>query len=391
MKKIFTYVFVLVLTLSLITTSYAQDNEKVIESSNESKDLKEAEIKFNLEKAIHYALENNDSMEIQELNIKKTEVSYDKNISDVDDFEDAPSYIQNQTPVVQRKMFKLGIMEKSADLSLNIAKWNKDIKINEIKYNVEKAYYDLAQAKKGVEIAKESVELAKEQFEQGKKMYELGTISNQQLLNIELGLARAQSGLDSAKMGLEMQEMNFNNTLGLDLDKKINLTDNVSYKEHEEIDLQEAITKALESNKSLEVTKTNHEISKLTLEAIKARYPKNTYKYREQEIEVKKAAKSVETAEKGIEMGVRSAYLQLTTAEKQIATYEKSVEKSERAYELAKLSFELGKSTTTEVNQARIDLMNAKKDLSSQIHSYNMALLDFRYSQGIGKTQIGGI
>ena len=30
--------------------------------------------------------------------------------------------------------------------------------------------------------------------------------------------------------------------------------------------------------------------------------------------------------------------------------------------------------------------MNAKKDLTKQIHAYNMALLDYEYSIGIGKS-----
>lgn len=79
-------------------------------------------------------------------------------------------------------------------------------------------------------------------------------------------------------------------------------------------------------------------------------------------------------------MGVKSAYLKLLTSEKQIKTFQKSVEQSQEAVRIAEVSFELGRNTSTEVNQANINLMNAKKELSKQIHAFNMALLDFEYS-----------
>ena len=58
---------------------------------------------------------------------------------------------------------------------------------------------------------------------------------------------------------------------------------------------------------------------------------------------------------------------------------------------LAEVSFELGQGTSTETLQANLNLMNAKKELSNQIHAFNMALLDYEYSIGIGKTLIAGV
>lgn len=40
--------------------------------------------------------------------------------------------------------------------------------------------------------------------------------------------------------------------------------------------------------------------------------------------------------------------------------------------------------------EANINLMNTKKELTSQIHAFNMALLDFQYSTGLGKTPLLG-
>ncbi|RKD33505.1 TolC family protein [Thermohalobacter berrensis] len=398
MKRIFSFLLICTMVLSLVASGYAIDNssEQTTETEKETtvnQEEKSLQVRqFTLEEAINHALEHNRDLRISDISIKKAEVSYDDAIRVVKDYnknkDELDKYPIPAEMLVDRKLLELGVIERSLELSVNLAKWNKQIRENEIKYNVQKAYYDLLLARKGMEIAKESLALAKDQYNKGKTMYELGTISSQQLLEMELAVSQAQSGYDASKMGYEMQKMNFNNTLGLPLDQDVELIDDIKYKEYEAIDLEKSIEDAFKNNAGLKVAKENYELAKLTLEAIKARYPEITYKYREQQIKVEEAAKNLENTKAMIEMGVRSAYLQLITAEKQIKTYEKAVEKAERALELAQISFELGQSTSTEVTQARIALMDAKKKLTEQIHAYNMALLDFKYSTGLGKTEI---
>lgn len=390
MKKVLTILLILIMSFSLIASAYAVTGNTDSTDSTASADSTDEILELNLDSAIQYALEHNRDMTIQDLNIKKAEISYDSQMKGVKEFNNLSNAAQKLYPTVDRKLFQLGVIERSAKLSLQKAKWNKELKVNEIMYNVEKAYYDLAQVGQGMEIAKESLELAEKQYEQSKKMFELGMLSKQQLLSIELAVSQAQSGYDSAVMGYEIQKMNFNNTLGLPLDQDIILTDQIQYKEYNEANIEEAIMTAFENSASLKVAIENHELSELTLKATKARYTENTYKYREQEVAVEMSAKSLDMAKNSIEMGIRATYLSLITSEKQTKTYELTVEKAQKALELAELSYELGQNTSTDVTQARIELMNAKTNLLKQIHTYNMALLDFKYNIGLGKTQIVG-
>ncbi len=134
-----------------------------------------------------------------------------------------------------------------------------------------------------------------------------------------------------------------------------------------------------------------YELSQLTFKALRAKYSTpNQYKYREQEIAVEQAAKNFDMAKNGVEMSIRAAYHSLITAEKQIKIYEKAVENAQKAYELVELGYNLGQNTSNDVTKARIELMDAKKNLSKQIHAYNLALLDFKYSVGLGKNTISG-
>lgn len=397
MKKILSLVIVVIMLFSLSIAAYGED------SNVEENEVQDSEIELTLEDAIKYALEYSRDIKIQELDIKRAELQYEQSKSDIRDFEEQIEEYENlpselkflmrgeTIPIIEKNLLELGVLERQAKLSKQISIWNREIKENEIKYNVEKAYFDLLQREKELELANEGLELAKNQYEQSKKMYELGNISNQQLLSVELAVAQAQSSVDMAEMAYQIQLMNFNNILGLPLESKVKLLDKIEEKEYEEIDLEKVIETAMENSAVIKVAQENYELAELTFKAVKAKHvTPNQYKYREQEIAVEQAAKALENTRNGVEMAVRASYYNLVAYEKQIKTYEKAVENAQSSYELAELSYNLGKNTSSEVTQALIDLMSAKKNLSNQIHAYNMALLDFKYSIGLGKNMITG-
>ena len=395
-KKAIIFGLVTVIGMSSIVPVYAAEANEDVPNKKETKvEAKQESSSMSLNKAIEYALENSKDMEIQRLELDKAQVVYTQNIrsvksaekamDDADDISYPRTYEVTADQNVNNALITNGVSRKSVELAYQVAKWNVDKKENEIKYNVEKAYYDLSHIVKELEIAKENLELSKKQYEQGKLRYELGTISNQELLGMEIGLYQAQGAYDTAEMYYDLQEMSFKSTIGYSLSKKGTLVDTVEYKEHEAINLNSSIKSALENNVGIKALEGNNEVAELTLKAVSGRYPQGTYKYKEQEVVLKQAAKNLESAKVGIEMSVRSAVLNLQNAEEQIATYKKAIEQAQKALEITEKSFELGRSTSNEVIQANIGLMNAKKNLSQQIHAYNLALVDYEYSIGIGK------
>lgn len=389
-NKLMSLILIFVLVLQITAVAYGE--EPVIQEGAEQTTTTILEL--TKEEALELALQNSMELEVKRLELLKAEVSYKDDIRGIKKSEDNIEYFPLRDPLtgalipdsaINRVLIKNGAARRGVELALNIAKWNLAMTENKVSYNVEKAYFDLIQAEKDYQIAGESLKLAEKQLEQGKLRYQLGMISKQQLLGLELGYSQTKSGFDASAMVSELQRMSFNNTVGLTLDKAVELTDKVQSREYEEIDLDASIKKALEENGGVRIYKENYELSKLTLQAVRARYPENTFRYREQEAETKKAEQSLLQIMNGVEMGVRSAYLSLKTSEKQIATFELAVKQAEEALRITELSFQLGQNTANDVTQANINLMNAKKSLAQQIHAFNLALLDFEYSTGIGK------
>ncbi len=388
-RKISTLLSLSILLISGVPT-YASTSIAEVEVTEATESIFR---ELSLQGAIDYALANSKDLELTKLELQKSEVQYQQNrraVRTAKEFYDLDINIPRTYEVtpddnVNRSMIKNGASLKQVELAWNIANWNLEKKENEIRYNVEKAYFDLMRAEQELKIAEENLALSKKQFDFGNLRLQVGLMSKQQVLGLELALAQAQSGYDGASMGYSLQKMSFNTTLGLPLDTEVVLTDVVDIKAHEPIILEDSIKLALESNANLKTVYETHEIQKLVLKATSGRFPPITFRYREQAAEVAKAELNLQTVKNAVEMGVRSSYLGLVTAEKQIGTFKLAVQQATEALRIAQLSFDLGQNTPTEIAQANINLMNAKKSLAQQIHAYNLALLDFEYSTGIGK------
>lgn len=373
MKKVISIILIVVM-LSSIFVVYAEDADTSTKSQVPSS------MSFTVDEAVEYALENNRDIIIQDINIERAEVSSDKTIFETNKYADYEA--------VNKKMRDLGVHRRSGKLYTDKAMWNKEITINEIKYNVTKKYYDLFKAAEMVEIANNGLILAKDVYDQSVLKHKLGTISSQQLLFSESELKQSESNLDKAKLAFELQRMNFNTELGLPLTTNIQLISRISYSKQKEVDLESSVKEAMENNAMLKALEEGYEISKLSLEAISVKYPSNTFNYKEQKINSEEMLKKLEDVRNNVEFQVRSSYLTAKSEESQIETYEKLVEKAENMYNISLLSYDVGVSTANDVASARIGLMNAKTELLNKIHAYNTALLDFEYSMGLGKIKL---
>ena len=398
MKKIIMLLIAASLFFTPLTgmVAYAAEDIELTETTEVViKPVEKETLTLTLQEAIDYALLNNKELEIQKLELAKAEISYTENKRAIKKAEDGAEMLDKLniprtyevTPdqIVNKALIDKGVSEKQNELALLSANMNLEMKENQIRYNVEKAYFDLLQKQEELRISGENLALSQKQYNNSKLRYDLGMISKQQLLGIELGLSQAQSGYDAAEMIYEIQLLSFKRTLGLPLEKGIKLTSVIEVKEYEPIDLEESIKLALENNAGVIISKENAVIQPLILEATSGRFPPNTYRYRKQEVEVAKAEENLQQAKVGVEMGVRTSILNLKTAEEQIITFQNAVIMASETVKIAELSFELGQNTPADVLEANINLMNAKKNLVQQIHAFNMALLDYRYSIGVGK------
>jgi len=171
-KKVITYGLVGAMLVAPLMPAYvvAQNVEELEVGTVVSQEADELEIEstteqevksLSLEEAVEYALANSKDMAIQNIELQKAEVSYDQNIKAVKQGEKAldinipgpRTYEVTADSNVNRALLNNGASRRSVELAYQVAKWNKEIKQNQIKYNVEKAYFDLLQMEKELAIA----------------------------------------------------------------------------------------------------------------------------------------------------------------------------------------------------------------------------------------------
>lgn len=383
---------VLIFFIFMTSISFADSNVTSSEDTNIQNEI--TAIELDLEKSVRIALENNLEVIISNVELDKAKILFESEIKNIRDLERNIDLIFSRDPVtgyrledaaINKTLVKNGAMRRSVELNKNRAEWNVEITANRISYNVKKAYYDLLKGKKEFDITKESFDLSQKYYLDGNLKYRLGLISKQQLLGLQMNEQQASSSVIGAEHVYNLQLINFKKLIGIPFDTELILAELMEPNEYGEISLEDSIDKALFNNAGAKLSKESYELARLNLEAIKVKYPEITYRYQEELINLLKAELNLTNTQGLVEMGVRSAYLSLKTSEKQIATFELAVKQAEEALRITELSFQLGQNTANDVTQANINLMNAKKSLAQQIHAFNLALLDFEYSTGIGK------
>jgi outer membrane protein len=142
----------------------------------------------------------------------------------VDEEADTTSYSASLT----QALFTGGKLQSSlamANKGLEIAKEELRKISEEVKFNVINAYYGVSRAQKFVELSEQSVKMAKTHLDRVNALLKVGMSTKADLLRVEVQVAQAEMGLTKAKQGLEIARNNFNNTLGRDLDARVELAE----------------------------------------------------------------------------------------------------------------------------------------------------------------------
>lgn len=378
-KQISIILIVSLLLVACLSTSLADNGEKPI------MEFKGEPIELSLEKAIEVTLSDNPTLKKADLDIDQAKIEYDKLRKAVRMGE---KIYGNRKEDNLQYMKNIKLPDLSADFIVANAERNKLATVESLKAEIEKSYYSLLQAQEAAEISKENMELSKELYEKTKQKFELGLVAKQEVVNSELNYIKSQNQYNASINGVIGAKMALNSQLGYDVMADIQLTDKLMYKEMDSITIDEAITQALTNRNEIKAAEYAYEQAKLQMDIYELELPEIAYDYREQVIKLDKAEKDLATAKKNVEMEVRMNYLEVLQKQKEIASGEKAVELAELSFNLSKVSYDTGVGLMTDVQQAQIALQNAKLGLSKAILDYNLAVLKFEDSIGIGRTSL---
>ncbi|QGU00449.1 hypothetical protein SYNTR_1855 [Candidatus Syntrophocurvum alkaliphilum] len=354
------------------------------------------ELTLTLEEAVEIAMENNPGIGIAEAEKKQKSLQYSRAQDTSKDYSDAQSQtieymgvpITLPSPSAtydgQRAIY---LLPKLTEREYKQAEKIYQAQINEVKINVEEAFYNLIQAEEQKIIAENALKRADELLRIAELNYELGMVARAEVLGAEAGQSAARMGLSGARSEHTQKMMALNSVMGIDIDTVINPRGAFKF-EKKHFALDELIEDAKENDISIIRARDGYKMAKWNYEFDINYYDERYRDAQPGKQDMIRAELSLQQTKDGILSAATKMYHGHLTLEEQYQYAQTTVELREEAYRLKELSYELGMATLTEVQEASDELKQAEADLSECIHNYNV--LKSRLKYGIYGPVAGG-
>lgn len=339
-----------------------------------------------LQGAVDLAMKNSTDIQLADLDIKKKEIEYDTAVSaanriDLDKVN--RGVLENGDPMPLSMQYgnsvTYWVAPKAAEVKLAVAKKNKELTLNKVKYNVENAYYNVLKSERNLAIKRENLKYFQDQLKIAQTGYKIGTRAKVDVTIVEAAVASYQALVTGEENKYRGAMIELNRIIGLDLDTPLKLVTKFNVeKSAAKIDVNDTIKDALENNVAIYSLKRNVEVTKAQGDAIKKFYDgapvANTT-----EIDIKSAEVNVKATELALTSLIKQSYLSLHSLEQVIDWQTKDVEKNKENVKVFNLKYEAGLATALDVKKATIDLEQSEESLSESIYQYNLLKAQFKY------------
>ncbi|HHV93431.1 MAG TPA: TolC family protein [Firmicutes bacterium] len=328
----------------------------------------EREVRYvTLEEAEQIALENSVKLKLAKLAVEEAEFQYK---------QAEAAMIMKPSPVV--------LMQAQA--GLDIARQQYLTALDELALEVRTDYFNALRMQNLLQIAQEGLESARRHEEVAKKKLAAGTATRLDVIKATRNVLNSQASVSQARHGLELAQMKFRQTLGLELDAAVLPKEIDLDVEPQEVDLEKDIEYALANRDeikqlvlAIQVAEKNVEISDndytpvLTLEQAK--------------LNLAKLKLQLEQARQGLALQIRQSYTDWKQAEERIPVLQKGVEEAVEMLRLSELSYEADMITSNDLQDAQLGVLSAKNDLINAIYDYNLAKA--RYFHAVARPLAG--
>lgn len=336
-----------------------------------------------LNQAVELAVKNNPQIQLADLGVDKANLDLEQAEFAADKMEDRVGNRRDQSSEMV-----IDIVPKQAESGKVIAETSQEYTKNNIKYNVESAYYGVLKAEKLQEVNEATYKRAQEQLKVSQARFKAGTAAKFDVITAESQLKSAEADLNSAKSSVKIAQMGLSKALDLDLDTPINATSKFEFKKTEPINLDQEILDYTEKDLNVVSARESYNIQKILFDYNEKYYTRNTFIYREAEFNLKDAQVKYDNAQNDLEFNIKNAYQNLITAEENYHVLTKSLEQAKEAQRLTLLRFQVGMATSYDVLSAETTLKQVELGLLNALYDYNLAKAKFSYGifGGIGSS-----
>ncbi len=293
---------------------------------------------------------------------------------------------------------KIKTFIKQAETERTIAENELEISKQDLIYKVIEAYYRVLQAEGLTKVSEQALTQIKAHLETSRSLLSEGMIAPIDLSRINSQLSRLEHNLIKAENGHMLAMYNLNATMGIPLETKIKLQNNLFYEDCG-VTLEEALESARENRPEIYKIKEQKDIMKGMVTLAKSnRLPQivmnmesgiagwkvtvageisifdggiNKSKIKQAEINLSQIEHSEKQIEQLIEFEVRSAYLNMKEAEKLVKVTEQGIADSVESFRISQVKYNEGIATNIEVIDAQSALIEAETNHLNALYNYN--------------------
>ncbi len=349
-----------------------------------------AELELTLEEAQNLAIENSYAVKSLLRNIGNTKDLIDDQEELQEDMENLlklplaylPGDITND--FINTLLIKKGYGVKGAETQLAILENTIGQTEEALKIGALTAYYQVILAQKTVELNSSAYENELVHLKTAQIKYDTGVITKLELLQEELAVNTAKTDLDDAMDDLEIRELEFNNTVGLDLGENVKFVSGVENGEMTTLTIEEALALAFENRPESANKWAEYELQEVESSAYKSYYTSSNRQYKYAVEEVEEAMHNYEQSFRDIELDVRTKYLELVKSERALNNMDETISLSSEALRVTKLFYQYDLATIQDVSDSEASLKQAEIGKYQLLVGYNIARVMFENSIGVG-------
>ena len=332
-------------------------------------------------------------------------------------------YLYDNTVTLSLPLYTGGQVEGSIDqakVGVHSANVGVEQAWQQMKLDATTGYYDVLQASNMVQVDKESVDRLEAHLKNVQAQFNVGTVAKSDVLRSEVELANAKQTLIKADNTYEVAVSSLNNVIGLPLETKITLKEELTYQKYEQ-SMADCIDYALknrpdvlQAKDSLTSTVKGVQIAQsgkkptVTLSSLydfnDESFPGdnntnwrvyfttnwNVFDSGLTDAKISQAKASVEKAQEQLRktrdaahLEVRQAYLNMQEAEKRIDTTKVAVVQAEEDYKIAQVRYSAGVGTNLDVMDSQVALTQAKTNYIQALYDYNTSKAKLEKAMGI--------
>ncbi|MCL6449763.1 MAG: TolC family protein [Acetobacteraceae bacterium] len=278
-----------------------------------------------------------------------------------------------------------------------------------VRFEVEKAFYELIKAKGLLDVARLALQRGERQLDQARAFLEAGTVARTDLLAAEVAVAGLKANLVTADRLYRLAMMNLNRAMAYSLEAVWEPAEGEGEigglgvaapgegsgaegggtaasgaEAAEQPNLGSALALALQSRLELIQAREELECRRLDHDILSRYYASNVWERRQAAYAVQSAEASLREKELQVEFEVRSAWLSVDDARQRVALLNKAVEQAREGLRLAELRYAAGLATSLEVLSAQVSLSQAEAQVVQAACDLKVALAAFRLAAAWG-------